>query len=490
MLPGCLNSHSQKVETFNATTITYDQNTYPVVILGGGIGGLTAALYCKQASIPCLVVEGPKPGGALTQSHSVRNWPGQKDAPGLIIVDNIREQVKNSIVDITQEKVIEVDFNQWPRIVRLQNLQDSSIIRTVRALTVVVAMGSEPNYLGVPGESSLWGKGVTNCAVCDGSLYQGKEVVVVGGGDSAVVEADYLADIAKTVTILVRKDFFKAKDTQALKKVLARSNVKVLFDTHITTINGDGTHVTNIEVENTKSNQKLTLAIDGVFLAIGSRPNSSLFKNKLAMDDKGFIVRKDYQETSISGVYVAGDICDPEFVQAITAAGDGCRSALQAIRFLKKVGFETSMLKQKMEQVKPDVVAQDTVKKERELLQELTTAQVPEILSEKDFERLVINAQQPVVIDLFGRLCIPCKNMMPVIDSLAEELAGKISFVKLNIANKAFNVQKALARLGGQEVQSVPTFIVVRNGKEVGRMEGELDKTEFRNNLVALQNPQ
>src|SRR5579862_2605443 len=179
-----------------------DAETIPVAIIGGGIAGLTAAVYAANANLPCTVFEGPKPGGALAQSHSVRNWPGIIDAPGAEIVGNIRKQAVETGVTIKQETVVSVDFTTRPFTIKTKNLLKTGKPKIYQALTCIIAMGSEPNYLGIPGETGpkgYWGRGVGNCAVCEGSLYKGKNVAIVGGGDASIVEAGYLSDIAKHV---------------------------------------------------------------------------------------------------------------------------------------------------------------------------------------------------------------------------------------------------------------------------------------------------
>jgi thioredoxin reductase (NADPH) len=334
-----------KEVSFDISNITFDENTVPVVILGGGIAGLMAAVYFSQADIPCIIIEGPTPGGALSLSQSVRNWPGIIEAPGQKIVEDLQKQVASGNVPTLKKQVVSVDLKQWPRVIEVQDLQDLSQKTTIRALAVIIAMGKEPTVLGVPGErgpDGYWGKGVGNCSVCEGSLYKNKTVAVVGGSDDAITNVRYLTDIVQKVYLLVHKDEFQTKNTEARDALLAHPRVEVLFNTDVKRINGDTTHVTNLDIYNNKTGEQRLLPIDGLLLSIGSNPNTTLLK-QLVLDEKGFILLTDGQETTIQGVYAAGVIVASEHKggQAISAASDGSKAALQAINFLKKIGFHT-----------------------------------------------------------------------------------------------------------------------------------------------------
>ena len=330
-IPGCLSS--EKIGSIlHIKNINFDDQPIPVIVLGGGVAGLTAALYMAQANIPCIVIEGSKPGGALAQSHSVRNWPGKADASGAQIVSEIKDQVIANNVSLLAEEVVAADFSSWPYSIKTQKLFDGQVIER-KVLSCIIAMGAEPNFLGIPGESGdngYWGRGVSNCAVCEGSLYKDKTVVVVGGGDAAIVEAGYLANIAKEVHLLIRKDIFRTKDIKARDRALHKANVKVHFNTQAKEILGDGNKITEVVVENNKTHERKVLDVDGFFLAIGSQPKTSVFRNQLELDQRGFIVLKKHQTASKPGVFAAGDVSDPLFVQAITSAGQGCMAPLQA----------------------------------------------------------------------------------------------------------------------------------------------------------------
>lgn len=333
ILAGCHQaSHDEVVKNM----VSYGDHVKPVVILGGGIAGLTAAMYLQQSNIPTIVIEGPKPGGALGQSHEVNNWPGIYGVTGAKIVDNIKQHALWSGATIIEGMVKKIDCKQYPFVLDIEKGYEGEV-ETIQTLSCIVAMGTEPNVLGIPGErgeDGYWGRGVSNCAVCDGAFYKNKRVVVIGGGDSAVEQALYLSHLAQCVTVLVRKDAFAAKDKKALSRLLQKQNVVVRFMSSPKCIHGDGQGVVSIDVGDTVKNTVENIEVDGVFLAIGSHPNTDIFKGQLELDARGFIVLKEHQATSVRGIFAAGDIADAQFVQAITAAGDACRAALQVKRFL------------------------------------------------------------------------------------------------------------------------------------------------------------
>jgi len=461
--PSCLGLKTSK-QSFDITTLNLDESIIPALVLGGGTAGLTAAVYFAQAHIPCIVIEGPKPGGALAQSHSVRNWPGIINAPGMEIVSNIREQAKQAGTKIMSHRVTGVSLNQWPYHVTTKDLITGNE-HIFKALSLVITLGAEPNYLGIPGEKEYWGRGVSNCAVCDGSLFKGKKVAVVGGGDAAIEEADYLSDIAEKVTLLVRSNAFRAKDLASKKRVLGKKNVSVVTTTEVKEVKGNGKQITGLTIINNKTKQERLFELDGLFLAIGSRPNTSLFTGQLDLDGNSFIKLTKHQETSRRGVYAAGDVCDQEFVQAITASGDACKAALQATKFLKEAGFNAATFSETQQEV--------TRKKE-------VIKGVINISSQKEFNKYVINSQQPVVIDLFADWCGPCKRMTPIFDALSKEFEGKVTFAKIDIQHQSFDLNEQLGRLGASPIRSIPAFIFVSGGRAVKELIGAHGIDEMR----------
>jgi len=303
-----------------------------VVILGGGVGGMSSALYLSRAGLKPIIIEGNNPGGLIAQSHKVQNWPSEIEIAGYELAEKIKKQALSSGVEFFEGMVTSVNFNEKPYTVEVTNFNGDKKI--LKAKSCIIAMGTTPNLLKIKGESTFWGKGVTNCAVCDGPLYRNKKVAIVGGGDSALLEAEYLSDIAKDVYVFVRKKSFKVVEHKRFQKLQKKKNVKIFYESTLQEIHGDQDTVTHIDVK-TKNKTK-TLDVDGVFLAIGSKPNTSIFKGQIKLDKKGYILLGKDQETSKEGVYAVGDIVDPVFKQAISAAGDGAKAALQAIDHLSK----------------------------------------------------------------------------------------------------------------------------------------------------------
>lgn len=485
-MPGCLSSEKSS-PVLHMKNITLSEKPTPAIILGGGIAGLTAALYMAQANIPCVVIEGSKPGGALAQSHSVRNWPGKTDVPGAEIVSEIKDQVIANNVSILAQEVIEVDFSSWPYSIKTKQLSDGQVIEH-KVLSCIIAMGAEPNFLGIPGETGnngYWGRGVSNCAVCEGSLYKDKTVVVVGGGDAAIVEAGYLANIAKEVHVLIRKDVFRTKDIQARDRALHRPNVNVQFNTQAKEILGDGNKVTQVVVENNQTHQRKVLDVDGFFLAIGSQPKTAIFKNQLELEQRGFIALKDQQKTSKPGVFAAGDVSDPLFVQAITSAGQGCMAALQAKKFLEDVGFEVTFQNHNKQEegVNQEVRVSESVRVAKEPEHEGKRRRVHEPKDLREFVRLTAREQLPSVIDLYSTWCMPCKRMEPIFDDLAKFYKDKVNFIKINVSTSVPSAGSLVKMLHGNEVRAVPTFLFVRDGREVGRIGGMCTREELKRGI-------
>jgi thioredoxin reductase (NADPH) len=308
-------------------------NVIPVAVLGSGPAGLTAALYTTRAKIHTVVFTGAMPGGQLTNTTFVENWPGIKKKYGYEIMQTLREQVEEYEAVIVEDSIIDVDFHQWP--FKLFTESGSSL----NALSVVIAMGSAPRRLSVPGELEYWGKGVTPCAVCDCAFFKNKDVVVIGGGDAAVEEALQLASYAKTVTLLVRNNRMRAaRRMQA--KLDDYSNVTIVYNKQVLEILGDGSTVTGIKLQDIESQETNVVSAQGVFLAIGHNPNTDLFKPYIQITKSGYIELKSCsQGTSITGVFAAGDVEDAKFRQAVVASASGCKAGLEAVEWLRDIGL-------------------------------------------------------------------------------------------------------------------------------------------------------
>lgn len=300
-------------------------------IIGGGPAGYTAAIYASRANLAPLLIEGMQPGGQLTTTTEVENFPGYPEGiSGPQMMEDIRLQAQRFGADIRLGVVTSVDFSKQPFTINIDNGE------IIEAKTVIIATGANARYLGLPDEQRYMGMGVSACATCDGFFYRNRNVAVVGGGDTACEEASYLASLASKVYLIVRKPFLRASKVMQ-QRVLSNPKIEVLFNCNTAGLFGEdvveGAHI--IEHKGEPNERKFDIAIDGFFLAIGHTPNTTLFKGQLDLDAEGYIIVKSPSAaTSIPGVFAAGDVADPFYRQAINAAAAGCRAAMDADRYL------------------------------------------------------------------------------------------------------------------------------------------------------------
>jgi len=320
-----------------------------VVILGSGPAGLTAALYTGRADLEPLVIDGPQPGGQLTITTEVENYPGFAGGiMGPILMDEFREQALRFGTEIINIWIDRVDLTRRPFTLYGKESEDSGEISTViKADTLIVSTGASAKWLGIPGEApipeGLGGNGVSACATCDGFFFRNKPIVVVGGGDTAMEEALFLTKFASKVTLIHRRHEFRASMIMQ-DRVLAHDKIEILWNTEVREINGSKeTGVESIRIFNNETNEETVLPTQGVFIAIGHRPNTDLFKGVLDMDDVGYLITEGKSmKTNIEGVFACGDAQDSYYRQAVTAAGTGCMAAIDAERFLAEQGHETA----------------------------------------------------------------------------------------------------------------------------------------------------
>lgn len=298
---------------------------YDVIIIGSGPAGLTAAIYTTRANLKTLMIAGLKWGGQLQLTTLVENFPGFPDGiQGPDLMTAIRKQAERFGTEIIDKDFLNADFLSKP-------FKISTAEKTYEGKSVIIATGADTKWLDVPGEKEKIGRGVSSCAPCDAFFFKEKEVIVVGGGDSAMEEALVLTKFAKKVIVIHRKDALRASQ---IMQGRARKNPKIsfLFNSEITEVLGD-TNVKGVKIKNNKTNEISEMAIDGIFVAIGHMPNSTAFKG-IDADEKGFIKVGEHYTTNINGVFVAGDVHDSHYKQAITAAGYGCAAALEAEHWL------------------------------------------------------------------------------------------------------------------------------------------------------------
>lgn len=301
------------------------------LIIGSGPAGYTAAIYASRANMHPVLYQGEQPGGQLTTTNEVENFPGYPNGiTGTAMMMELQQQAERFGAEIRNGWVTKVDFSQPPHKVWINGEKE------IHAQTVIIATGASAKYLGLPSEQHYLktGGGVSACAVCDGFFYRKQKVAIVGAGDSACEEALYLSNICEKVTMLVRRDEFRASRIMK-ERVLKTANIEVLLNTETEEILGDGQVVTALKVRNNKTGEISELPITGFFVAIGHKPNTDIFKEFITLDEVGYIKNQPGTSlTNVKGVFVAGDAADSRYRQAITAAGSGCMAALDAEKYL------------------------------------------------------------------------------------------------------------------------------------------------------------
>jgi len=452
----------KKAPSLPLANLANKKNIVPIAIIGSGPAGLAAALYAARAKIYTVVFEGKQPGGQLTTTSTVENWPGINRGLGPDIIKGLRKQAEEYGALCIPETIVKVDFSQWPFVLT----QEDGV--EINAATVILATGATPQKLNIPGEQQYWGKGVTTCAVCDAPFFKESNVVIVGGGDSAIEEALQLAPYVKHATLLVRSSALRASATMQ-EHLREYNHIDIQFNTQITAIKGDDNFVTSIDILH--DGKPSTMTVDGVFLAIGHRPSTELFKKYITLDKQGYITLScRAQTTSIPGIFAAGDIADNKYRQAGVASGDGIKAALDALEFLRNNGYND-----KFEQEHQASFYKPQYAHHKKLVK---------ISSKDQFTAEVINSPVPVILDFYTDYCPSCLQMMPVVEIVAESLGDTIKFVKVN----ALEFQELAEELA---VPTVPTLLVMDKGKIVGRTKDIMNKqqlTAFARKFISTSN--
>jgi thioredoxin reductase (NADPH) len=308
------------------------QRAYDVVIIGSGPAGYTAALYAARANMDVLVFQGFESGGQLMLTSDVENYPGYRDGVmGPEMMDDFEAQAARFGAEMRPDNVERVDFSERPFKLWAED-EDEPIL----ARAVVIATGAKAKWLGLESEQQLMGKGVSGCATCDAFFYRGKKVAVVGGGDTAMEEAGVLAKFADEVVLIHRRDEFRASKIM-LQRAENNPKITILTNTVVEEILGEDS-VEGVHVRNTRTGEEQTIEVSGFFTAIGHAPATSLFEGQVEMDGSGYILQKENTMTSVPGVFAAGDVSDTRYRQAVTAAADGCRAAIDSERWLEEQG--------------------------------------------------------------------------------------------------------------------------------------------------------
>ncbi len=330
-IAGCNRNNNEESSSKRVDSISTMH--YELIIIGSGPAGYTAALYAARAGIKPLVLAGETPGGQLTTTTDVENYPGFPDGiQGTEMMDLFQKQAERFETKVEYKHVEEVDFNTEPFILKCED-------ETYSADAVIIATGASAKWLGIPSEQAFNGYGVSACATCDGFFYKGKDVIIVGGGDTAMEEALFLSRLCNKVYVVHRRDSFRASKIMQ-QRVLNSDKIEVIWNHQLDEIIGDTEprkKVTGARLKNTQDGSTKEISVSGVFIAIGHQPNSKIFKDFIQMDEVGYIyVDGRTSKTNIPGVFAAGDVCDKVYRQAVTSAGMGCMAAIDAERYLEE----------------------------------------------------------------------------------------------------------------------------------------------------------
>lgn len=308
---------------------------YDVIIIGSGPAGYTAAIYAARANLTVLMLQGYQPGGQLTQTSDIENYPGfEVGILGPEMMEKFEAQARRFGTEMVAEDVISVDFSKRP----FKVMTDSD---EYSGRAVIISTGASAQWLGLPSEERLKGRGVSACATCDGFFFKNKHVAVIGGGDTAMEEATFLTRYASHVTVIHRRDSLRASKIMQ-DRALKNPKISFIWDTEVTEVLGEDA-VVGLRLRNLKNGEENILPVQGLFLAIGHKPTTDLFKDIIDTDKGGYIVPVGHTMTNIPGVFAAGDVTDHRYRQAVTAAGDGCRAAIDVERWFESIGEDTGM---------------------------------------------------------------------------------------------------------------------------------------------------
>jgi thioredoxin reductase (NADPH) len=442
-----------------------------LVIIGSGPAGYTAAIYAARANLKPVMFEGFQagglPGGQLMTTTEVENFPGFPEGiTGPKLMERMKAQAERWGTECYTEDVTEVDLTQRPFTVR-------SSEREFKTHSIIIATGATARRLRLPSEDKYWSNGISACAICDGAtpIFKNEELAVVGGGDSAAEEAVYLTKYGSHVHLLVRRDQMRASKAMQ-DRVLNNDKITVYWNSEPVDVFGENGRMTGIKVKDTVTGEERDLSVRGLFYAIGHTPNTKLFQNYLELDSVGYIVVKPGTvETSLEGVYAAGDVQDHEYRQAISAAGTGCMAALSAERWLSA----NNLIQEYHQKAEAEQPTQET-ETERE-----TVADTPETFDLNAthhvggyaLRKLFHESDRLIMVKYVSPTCGPCHTLKPILNKVADEYEGKIHFVEIDIAAEPDIAQNA-------QVTGTPTVQFFKDKELVKEMKGVKQKSEFR----------
>jgi thioredoxin reductase (NADPH) len=443
-----------------------------LVIIGSGPAGYTAAIYAARANLKPIVFEGFQagglPGGQLMTTTEVENFPGfPQGITGPELMDQMKAQAERWGAELFTEDVTEVDLSQRPFVVRSEE-------REIRTNSLVIATGATAKRLGLPSEHVFWSRGISACAICDGAtpIFHKAELAVIGGGDSAAEESIYLTKYGDQVNLLVRGD--KMRASKAMQdRVLSNPKIKVYWNTEVADVFGGDNHMEGVKIRNIKTGEESNLHVKGLFYAIGHKPNTSLFEGQLELDDVGYIVTKPGSvETSVEGVYAAGDVQDHEYRQAITAAGTGCMAAMLAERWLS-----VNDLIQEFHQT-PETRDNELEHEPAEKQTEEQLAQGFDINATRHqggyaLRKLFHEGDRPLLVKYVSPGCGPCHTLKPILNKVVDEFDGKIHFVEIDIQKDPDIAENA-------HVTGTPTIQFFKNKELLQELKGIKPKSQYR----------
>lgn len=447
-----------------------------VVIIGSGPAGYTAAIYAARANLKPFVFEGYQvgglPGGQLMTTTEVENFPGfPRGITGPQLMDEMKAQAVRWGAELVTEDVTFVDFSQRPFVIRSDE-------REVKAHSVIIATGATAKRLGLPCEPQFWSRGISACAICDGAtpLFRNAELAVVGGGDSAAEEAVYLTKYGSHVHLLVRRDELRASKAMQ-DRVLSNPKITVHWNTEALDVFGEADHMKGVKIRDNQTGTEGVLHVRGLFYAIGHTPNTWLFKDQIELDDVGYVVTKAGVETSVEGVYAAGDVQDHEFRQAITAAGTGCMAAMLAERWLSSAGLVQEFHQTEAETPKATVEHKSEEEQAAEFDLNRTHHEGGYAL-----RKLYHESDRPILVKYASPTCGPCHTLKPILGKVVNEFEGRIHYVEIDIEENP-----EIAESAG--VTGTPTVQLFKDKALAGELRGMKQKSQYRDLINSQLEP-
>ncbi len=422
------------------------------IIIGSGPAGYTAAIYAGRANLKPLVLAGFQagglPGGQLMTTTHVENFPGfPKGIMGPDLMDNLEAQARHCGAEIIKEDVTRVDFSRQPFVIQ-------STTQEYQARSVIIATGATARRLNLPNEEKFWNAGISACAICDGAtpIFRGAEIAIIGGGDTAAEEADYLTRYASHVHLLVRRDELRASKTMR-DRVVNNPAITIHWHTEAVDVFGDE-RLRGIKLRNNKTGTLVELSVEGLFYAIGHQVNTELFTGQLELDESGYVITKPgSMETSKEGIYAAGDVQDHEFRQAITAAASGCMAAIQSERWLSAKG-----LVEEVQQVKEETLSAEN--------------NSPVLEGAEALRRLFNDSDKIILVKYGSASCGPCRALKPILNQLRQEFTSDLQQVEIDI-----NIDQELAQAAG--ITATPTVQLFKNSKQLAEIKGLRPKADY-----------